>query len=58
MIETNVQRRAHKTILISFTESRDHDLESIVHLSQKQAEKLCDTLTGLLQDMITEDERD
>jgi hypothetical protein len=56
MIESNVQRRAHKTIMIIFTESRDHDLESIVHLSQTQAEKLCDTLTGLLQDMITEDE--
>jgi hypothetical protein len=57
MIDTNVSRGTSKTIKLTFTESRDLDMHVSVNLSQTQAEKLCDTLTGLLQDMITEDER-
>jgi hypothetical protein len=57
MIDATVSRSSNKTILLSFTESRDADMFVHLHLSQTQAEKLCDTLTGLLQDMITEDER-
>jgi hypothetical protein len=56
MIDTTVQRGISKTICINFCESRDKDMSNFVWLSQAQAEKLCDTLTGLLQDMITEDE--
>ena len=56
MIDTTVERGICKTIRLNFTESRDADMYATFHLSQVQAEKLCDSLTGLLQDMITEDE--
>jgi hypothetical protein len=55
MMHTMVSRGTSKTIRIEFTEARDHDMYNVMHLSQEQAEKLCDSLTGLLQDMITED---
>jgi hypothetical protein len=56
MMHTMVSRGTSKTIRLEFTEARDHDMYNVMHLSQEQAEKLCDSLTGLLQDMITEDE--
>jgi hypothetical protein len=56
MIDSYVSRGTNKTIKLTFTEARDSDMYAFFHLSQEQAEKLCDSLTGLLQDMITEDE--
>jgi hypothetical protein len=57
MMYATVNRGAHKTIRMIFCEAQDEDMVITLDLSQTQAEKLCDTLTGLLQDMITEDER-